>query len=499
VVLRGADLPGFLGVAPVDLVAFRWTGTWQQVPVQVDEKDQVEFARVYGAYDTATNPTGSSQGAAGIFAEQYTDVGTFTGPDSDPTIDADDEIVFMARDAGSQPSSFSAPSGVVPDSGLEVQIHDPLDLGLGYVYLFKQTGSLDPAAGQAYLTYDFNLLSGDYRTTYQLRGGPGSSHGPMANPEDSVISTPFYERHWSWRWTNDDLRISAGGATGLDILEKRDYWIAPGSCGRHNATFNAGEGAFFANKSGPVRAIRSYMGANSGPLTQQEHLYYERREDLIAVARVHSRSATGVFYDDYNANAVGMVYADSNNRAGVTIDGVPDAMTPGPQLWQMITGLQGSMVSGMVIETDIPDYSQGTTSWYADELSTGVTICQECEEAPTAVCPVPIIISDGDLIGANGPWGTTGIPNTDPRNPPFNNLKGTTVTYYDGPGLTAADADLRRSWIDHPLVASVSPWNPAISIATLPRHFELALAGLLILLASRILRGLRACGKVQSI
>lgn len=228
----------------------------------------------------------------------------------------------MAKDAGGRSSTFSEPVGVVVRSGVEVRVTDPLDGGEGYVYLFLQTGDLDPGAGKQYVTYTFSLLSGDYRTTYLLNGGPGTSHGPQYNAEDSLITTLFYERHWSWRWTNDDLRIVAG--SGVDILEKRDYWISEGSCGRHNGTFNAGEGAFFANKSGPVRAIRSFMGANSGPLTQAEHTYYEQREDLVTVARVHSPSATGVFYNDYNLDAVGMTYANNNNPGGVTIDGIPD-------------------------------------------------------------------------------------------------------------------------------------------------------------------------------
>jgi hypothetical protein len=459
VVLSGTSIAAFTGVAPGDVVAFRWSGSWQQIPVQVDEKDQVEFARVYGFYDTATNPTGSAQGALGVFAEQYTDSGTFTGPDSDPSVDADDEIVFMAKDAGDRPSEFSEPAGVVSNSGVQVQIDDPLDGGFAYVYLFESAGGLDPSAGQQYVTYDFDLLSGDYKTTYLLNGGPGTSHGPQVNAEDSTITTAYYERHWSFRWTNDDLAIFAGGASGVDILEKRDYWIAPGSCGRHNATFNAQEGAFFANIQGPVRAIRSYMGSNSGPLTQSEHIYYERREDTVNFARVHSRPATGIVYADLNANAIGMTYADSSNTAGVTIDGVPDVVTPGPLSWEVVTGTPGSLVSVSSFDTDIPNYFDGVTSYYQDESNTGTNICQECEEAPTAVCPSVVIISDDDLIGAHGQWGTNPLPNTDPRNPPFNNLSVTGVTYYEGPGLTAADAAERRAWFDDPLQTTVTSWS----------------------------------------
>jgi hypothetical protein len=448
VVLRGAQLQFPLrGAPPVDLVAFRFDGGWIQIPVQVDERDIKDFGDIYGpAADWGT----------GVALEQYADEGTFTGPDSDPALDDDDEIAFMAADAGSRPPTYAEPSGVLAESGVEVLLYDPLDGGLGYVYLFLQTGGLDPGAGQQYVDYRFDLLSGDYKSTYLTRGGPGTSHGPQANPEDSLIASPFYERHFSWRWTNDDLRILAGSSTGVDILEKRDYWIAPGSCGRHNATFNAGEGAFVANRSGPVRAIRSYLGANSGPLTQTTHLYYERREDVITALRVHPRSATGILYHDYNGDAFGMTYANNNNPVGVTIDGVPDTVVAGPLSWEMVTGPQGSMVVTHDTLSDIPGIEDGASSYYADKMNTSVNICQECEEAPTEACPGVVTISDPHLIGASGPFGTTPLPTTDPRDDPFYHLEGRSSFYYEAPGLTAADAQLRRDWVNQPLVTMVS-------------------------------------------
>ena len=291
IVMKGAEVPWLAsaGIAPGDVVAFRYNGAWEQIPVQVDERDVVEFARIYGNYDQATNPTGANYGI-GYYDEFYTDPNTFTGPDSDATFDPTDELVFMASDAGDQPPGFSEPVGVVGNSGIEVRIDDSLDGGVGYVYLFQQAGSLDPSAGQSYVTYTFDLLSGDYKSTY-LFGGSGTDHGPLTNAEDSRITTSHYEAHFSWRWTWDDLRILDG--TGEDILERRDYWISPGTCARNNCSFNSQEGCFIVNKSGPVRAIRCYMGANSGPLMEQDHLFYRERQDISVIARVHARGQHG--------------------------------------------------------------------------------------------------------------------------------------------------------------------------------------------------------------
>ena len=64
----------------------------------------------------------------------------------------------------------------------------------------------------------------------------------------------------------------AGGAR--DILDRHKNLFAPGNCGRSENTFSDGAGAIIVNKNGPVRAIRSYIGANSGTYTHREHLFY---------------------------------------------------------------------------------------------------------------------------------------------------------------------------------------------------------------------------------
>ncbi|NNE07222.1 MAG: hypothetical protein HKN20_01545, partial [Gemmatimonadetes bacterium] len=54
VLLTGSDLTGLIGVDPARIVAFRWSaGAWSQIPVQVDERDIVDFGTVYN-----TTPSG---------------------------------------------------------------------------------------------------------------------------------------------------------------------------------------------------------------------------------------------------------------------------------------------------------------------------------------------------------------------------------------------------------------------------------------------------------
>ena len=296
VVITGAQVPRLAGATPGAVVAFRWMdGRWEQVPVQVDERAQVDLGRVYNA------------AAIGLTQLTYTDPGTFAGPDPDPRVDADDEIALMGIDSGVRAPAGSRPAGVVAGTGHELRITDPLgDPTAAYVYLFRQAGGLDPAAGRRYVDYRFGLRSGDYKTTYKLQQGP--------NPEDSTVTTAAYTRHFSDRWVDDGLTVRSGGATGADILDRHKNLFAPGNCARSEDTFSAAEGAFIVNKSGPVRALRAYIGANSGPYTGRQHVFYEKREVITTYLRVHAIGGVMDFLD-YSAAATGMTYRNDRNTA----------------------------------------------------------------------------------------------------------------------------------------------------------------------------------------
>jgi len=424
VVLTGADVPPLRGMAPGLLVAFRYDGGWQQVPVQVDERAYIDLGKVYGG------------AAVGVPVLSYTDAGTFTGADADPNIDDNDEIVVMAKDAGGAPPAFSEPAGVVANSGVQVSVADVATAASGVVYLFRQDGSLDPAAGAAYVTYAFNLLSGPYLTTYNKTNGP--------NPENSTASSPYYAHHFGDRWMSDELRVYAGGATGADILDRHKALFAPGNCARSEDTFDSGEGAFIVNKSGPVRALRGYIGANSGPYTQREHVFYERRQDITTFLRVHSIGSVMDFFD-YSPDAAGMTYRNSLNLGGVTIDGVPDSVTPGQPAWESVDGAQGSLVIAHGVSTDLAGFAP--TSYYLDDTTPDPPVEQQCT-------------GDAFAYGSSGPWVNQAIPCTDPKTCTTpNHLVTKRRLYYGAPGLTAADAQAVYDAASTPLTFAVERWR----------------------------------------
>lgn len=421
VVILGEALDPLLGMQVDKIVAFRYDGQWLQIPVQVDERMLTFIGQVWG--DDTPGPETTMA---------YTDPTTYTGPDVDPFFDADDEIVFMPADAGDRvPPGVFLPDGVSPETGAEVTVQDPLDGGVGCVYLFRTNGTLDPSAGQDYVSYTFDLLAGTYLPDYNL--------GEGRNPENSEVVSPYYHTHFADRWIRDELHLFTDGATGVDILDRHKNMFSPGLCWRTEDTFCDGAGAFFANKDGPVRAIRSYMGANSGPLTQREHIFYAQRHDIATILRVHPIPSVMDMYD-YSPGAAGMMYYNDFNTGGLLVDGQPDAAVPGQITWEMVTGDPGTLVMFHWIETDIPDYAH--TLYYSDNTTPPVTQCT----------------GDAFEYATSGLFVNQDIPNTDPMQGEHNTLVSHRTVYYETPHQSLALAQQRTVEAQTPFNVSVEPY-----------------------------------------
>ncbi len=450
-VLKGADLPMFKGTAPDSLVAFRYEDGWIQIPIQVDERDMRSYGEIYNFFLNGF----MGQGIHELVAEFYTDPNTYMGPDTDPMLDDNDEVVFMARDTGNIASAIADPLGVIAGSRAEVRVSDPLDGTTGFVYLFQSAGGLDPSAGQSYFDYQFKLQSGNYLETFDLMGPcpqeflPDGGIRPlecdpelagMVNFELSTASSEYYERTFTSRWLTEVLRITAPGASGVDILDRRKFRFQNPPMQLCDSGTEASaeelEGAFVANKSGPVRGIRSHMGFRSGAGIQQVHFFYEQREDIVLHWRVHDIGATFHNFVDYDPAAIGMTYFNNNNTGGVIIDGVPDSVIPGVLEWELVSGSPGSLVIIHDLVTSFP--SLLTSSYYLDDAS-----------------PVePQCTGDAFAIGSSGPT-IAGTPNTDPRDT-SNTLAFVSSRFYGSPGWAVADAEQLRAFSENPLVTTVA-------------------------------------------
>lgn len=428
VVLIGGQIPG-LAVAPAEIVGFAWQDGWVQVPVQVDERVRVDFCTIYAAAllgDAA--PCNTSQTIEALF---YADPNTYTGADGDPLFDLDDELVFMARDAGGQVAPGSEPAGVEAGSGVEVELTDGDEKG--WVYLFQRAagGGLEPGAGADLVSYEVVFEPAiDYKTEYPFQGD-GSCGDAVCDPpilEDTTVTSPHYTRHFSARWVTDDLRLTTEGSSGQDILDIAQARFAPGVCGRHVLTFSTAEGAFVTNIDGPVRAIRSYLGANSGPLTQRTHLFYDRVEVIQTFLRVHPIPAV-MDLIDYASDAAGMQYYNEHNPGGLAIDGAPDpGFDDSTWGWELVSGPHGSVVSLIA-----PRFSQmATTQAYWEDEADMAT--DQCSQSNVLDHP------DDSAFGTSGLWVTSAIPDTDPRNGAEGYLFIARTSYYEAAGLGPAEA-----------------------------------------------------------
>lgn len=474
VVLTGDLLPRVRGLAPDDVVAFRYSDdAWTQIPVQVDERHTINLYETFKDVMKVKGPEPL------LDTLVFSDPNTLIGEDPNPNVDVDDEIVFMADDAGGQAPAGSEPGGVKADSGFEFTVTDPADAGdVGYVYLFVQEGGLDPSAGLDYVDYDFELVNGgtnpfDYNFStpddpnYSAIGDPPENPTPGLNPENSRVQTSAYSTAFQDRWINDELRITADGATGVDILDRDQQFLVYGGdpnhgiCGRTENTFAAGMGAMFTNVDGPVRAIREYMGANSGRYTSKRHVFYERRQDVTTFLRLHPAYGPDNVHD-YDEDAIGMTYRNNLNLDGVTIDGQPDDVAVGAMTWEQVSGEQGTytIVWGGTISVvdppgaDAPPPATDPVSFYVDDLTPDDV--QSDEIVWSVQCT-----GDEKALGTSGQVVEGGIENTDPTRDrrPLYSVTAERVQFYDGPKQGVAEAEQRDQWVREPLTVTFTSFE----------------------------------------
>ena len=221
-------------------------------PVQVDQR-HVEFLTKLrnGTGTTGPKPSPTPTRAPTPVPTRW--------PPSTPTTRSPS---WPTTPAAPAPAGAGNPAGVVAGSGVRVTVTRPArrhptataGSGVGYVYLFERSGAA-------------------------LRPGPASttstttSHRPTrwATPRTPRCRPTSYTTHFSARWTRDEPHASAPGPTSSTATATS----SPSACACAARTRSRpGDGGYATNIDGPVRVIRSYLGANSGTYTQREHIFY---------------------------------------------------------------------------------------------------------------------------------------------------------------------------------------------------------------------------------
>jgi hypothetical protein len=356
---------------PVDrLLAYRWTGTaFEQIPFQVDEmftrylsNDVSGFAafserdqhHAY-AFDREGFRWTASDPSDPCLAAPASEVAT------DPVagLDTDDELVFMARDAGRQaPASAALPVGLI--DAFEVAVTDPFAPGeVGYVYVARtDVDGPRPAfdATNGYVRYErdadadvFLFSESSYDNYGNAPQGPwydpatGVCHDDPAEfrqhrPGDqATITTPRYRFRYEGRWLMTELQVSAVpdgdwtyGADLVDQWKARAFQQRPGGetpcCGFEEEVNNwGGSSILMGERAGPVRVIRETWGADSGTNVVRRETFYRDEIRFRTFLRVHViPPLDGIYVQwDHSATAVDRYY-NPFVPEGAAIDGRND-------------------------------------------------------------------------------------------------------------------------------------------------------------------------------
>ena len=102
---------------------------------------------------------------------------------------------------------------------------------------------------------------------------------------------------------SDQLHVTTNGSEGHDIWGMEDFQFTLGDCSRCTRSFEKGPTAFIANKDGPIRALRSWVGANSGMLTQRDLIMYEQRTEETTFLRLHTMPSL-LMYINFNVSTI---------------------------------------------------------------------------------------------------------------------------------------------------------------------------------------------------
>jgi hypothetical protein len=347
------------------LSGWRWDGTrFVEVPFQVDEvftrylDNSASGFAVYSGQDQHTTYAFQREGFR--FTESSpTDpcLAVATSPAAiDPIrgLDSNDEIAFMARDAGAKaPAEALRPHGTTGVK--QVEVVDPLTQKTSYLYVMQ---GLAPSftAENGYVRYTRDANAGTFEkseSSYSNYGnaatGPycddegnlvrkadGSPDIQRRRPRDTAtVETDRYRYRYDGRWLMTDVRVKEDGAStyGADLVDRwkarafqQDAESETPCCGYEEEDTNwGGSSTLLGELSGPVRTVRETWGADSGTNVIRRETFY--REDMVMKTwlRVHVIPPLDGIYSQWDYNAGVMTkYYNPNVSGGVDVDGKND-------------------------------------------------------------------------------------------------------------------------------------------------------------------------------
>ncbi|MEX1178342.1 MAG: hypothetical protein WEB09_07755 [Nitriliruptor sp.] len=276
----------------------------------------------------------------------------YLGAKADPVagLDDDDEIAFMADDAGPRGPTDQTPEGVAAATRQEVALVDPLTGQVSYVYLFLDDDGPGFSAADGYVhlerdeTADWwaDRASWDAADPEKI-GTSNTGYGAnlpgtacveaeglaydLGTPREAsdrfpldgmTVRTDAYEFGASGRWMKRSMRIAPPGAEpsevgtphadrgrdyGDDLIDRwkgRAFQQSPDSAvslvGFEDEQVNwEANASLIGWRSGPVRAIREVWGADSGTNVTKTETFYRDAVQYRYRVRVHPIPPDGLY------------------------------------------------------------------------------------------------------------------------------------------------------------------------------------------------------------
>jgi hypothetical protein len=325
VIVQGSRLADFLTVPSHDLYVFRFissTNAWEQVPFQIDDVSADES----------------------YFSE------------TDGILDGNDELVFMARDAGDQAGigNWIENAESKQYRRYELNVSDPTDPARSaWVYIYRSS------------TLTYTPLQ-DYVS---------------ANSATDEISSAYYRIGHDTNGIFDRLQITtSGGGNNADIVDREKFrvcgaiaFITYEVCEDHLAAYNR------LYKDGPVRVIReqTYQFALPGldyRLSLSERFYERMSLTGGGVGQLDGQYGVNYLRQslDLNSQASGMTFYNNVNN-GIVIDGHTDSpnttLPSSGWTWAMVTGVQGTIFQAL----QLPAIGNPQSLYYDDNSGGGTT------------------------------------------------------------------------------------------------------------------------------
>ncbi|MFA6450700.1 MAG: hypothetical protein WCX65_14600 [bacterium] len=308
VIIAGQKIEPMTGVSPekIRMYAAGSNGVLKPIPYQIDERDEN--------------------------GDLIFPFGPKKSKDSNPDFDANDELVFMAKDAGARVARKAWPKDALKGAGIEIE--DPLDGSRAWAYAF----AFDSPPARSDVVYA-SISKDSMKITTPNFSTQFCKEAPIAFC--AIALTP------------------AGGGDGQNYIDRLKVRVSV-TPKLINVCIEKSENDFaselIAYINGPVRVIRRtnnkmmLFGRIPSPGSIVDNVYYYDQFIFPTVIDVPFDMATFLremkfrVTTDHNRRAIGKRFVNSNNPKGVAIDG---KMSPeeknlnlDPYKWMIIHGTE---------------------------------------------------------------------------------------------------------------------------------------------------------------